>query len=157
MKTTILKHRFLYLFILLGLTISFNSCSDDDELKSFLEKYYETLWKSTDRSDYTEYIKFIGKTKFELGIWVRHDEYNEDCFYHSYENDDYTIIENSSNKLVLESTWDDGGDLYKYIITITVSGDIMKVVMFDENENESETYFYEKSSTNVDDLPICND
>ena len=51
---TILKTKFLYVFFLLSLAVSFNGCSsDDDDITSqtFLEKYDGTKWINTESLD----------------------------------------------------------------------------------------------------------
>ena len=61
MKTKFLKHGFFYFFILLGLIVSFNGCSDDDDITSqiFLEKLDGTKWVYTELVDDNEFSIYI--------------------------------------------------------------------------------------------------
>ena len=143
MKTTILKHRFLYIFILLSLTISFNSCSDDDEPQTFLEKYDGTKWFSDDDDDL--YIRIIDNTSVIFEQWFL----GHDCYYYYTlgDNDSVEIIENSKDKLVLRLTYDE-------TVTVTVEGDIMKFIVTEVDGFH--TIFFTKTLMNVDDLQICS-
>lgn len=162
MKITIRKHRFLYLFILLGLTISMNSCNDDDDDgmesidQTFLEKYYKTQWFQETEGNQTQYLTFESKSEIFIKSWSRDDRNFEECFeVEIIDFDNPEIIDISSDKLVFQTTWNDGEDTYTELFTLTISGDVLKVVYFDDETNETGTVFYEKSSENLENLPFC--
>ncbi len=144
MKTKFLKHRFLYLFILLSLTVSFHGCSDeDDEPQTFLETYDGTKWTFPGGDIY---IRFIDDTSILLEEWYL----NGDCY--EYDTMDYEFIEfveNSTDTLIIKIT-DDGES---ETLTFTVQGEILKVVI--SYDGEDDTVYFEKSTINVDEFEIC--
>ena len=155
MKTINFKNNFFYLFVLLGLIISLNGCSSDDETtKTFLEKYDGTSWL-VPISEETVYIRIND----DLIKFIEEWEYYEsnDCYEyedHFFEEGTFEVIENSENKLIVEYNYE--GDTET--LTLTVQGDTLKVVVdysFD-GETGQEILFLTKSSINVDDLVICS-
>ncbi len=150
METKILKHRFLYFFILLSLTVFYNSCSsddDDDSSLTFLEKYDGTKWVNTD--EFTIYIRLNNNTNKLVEQWVLFGE----CYFYNYdfESDNLEIIENSDNSLIFKYT--DEGETET--VTVTVQGEILKVVI--QEGDEEEIIYFDKTSVNVDDFEICID
>jgi len=144
MKTKILKHRFLYLFILLGLTISFNGCSDDDdEPQTFLEKYDGTKWVFNGEDIY---IRIVDNTSIILEEWY----FDGDCYeYDTFNYGSLEIIENSKNKLVIQIT--DDGEIET--LSFTVEGDVLTVVVTDDDGFETISLL--KTTVNVDEFEIC--
>ncbi len=150
MKTTILKHKLFYFFILLSLAIYFNGCStDDDDITSqtFLEKYDGTKWVNTD--EFTIYIRLNDNINKLVETWFLFG----DCYFYDYdfESEGVEIVENSENKLIIKYT--DDGDIET--VTVTIQGETLKVVI--KEGNEEEIIYFDKTSVNVDDLEICPD
>lgn len=149
MKTTILKHKLLYIFIILSLAYCYNGCSDDNDVttQTFLEKYDSTKWVNTD--EFIFYIKLNDNSNKLVETWVLFG----DCYFYSYdlESDGVEIIENSKSKLVIR--YSDDGDITT--VTITIQGDILKVTI--QEEGETETILFDKTTINVDDFEIYPD
>ena len=143
MKTKILKQKFLYFFILLSLTVSFNGCSDDDEPQTFLEKYDGTKWTFNGEG---MYIRIIDNTNIILEEWYL----DGDCYeYDTFNDGIIEIIENSTNKLVIQVT--DDGEIET--LTFTIEGDVLTVVITDVDGFETVSLI--KTSVNVDEFEIC--
>ena len=154
MKTINFKNNFFYLFVLLGLIISLNSCSSDDETtKTFLEKYDGTSWL-VPVSEETIYIRINDDLINFIEEWEYHE--SNDCY--EYEDDffdegTFEVVENSENKLIIEYNYE--GDTET--LTLTPQGAALKVIVdysFD-GETWQEIIFLTKSPINVDDLVIC--
>ena len=154
------KHKFLYLFILLGLTISFNSCSDDeddDEPKdqTFLEKYDGTKW--VHKIGNTSYYKIINNNLNNL--WEFYHNEMDGCYRYSSQFEDgetYEIIENLENKLVY---------IYRYnstdyiTVTLTVLNDRLSQTILEVEDGVTESddpWFYDKTSVNIGELDLCD-
>ena len=142
MKTKILKNKFLYFFILFSLTIAFTSCSDD-EPRTFLEKYDGTTW-----GDDSIILKFRNNTSNPIETWVLFDN----CWYYGSIADDVEIeiVENSQDRLILKLT----NESFTERVTIILEGDELKLV--DVFEDETTTFYFGKSTVNVNDLLICS-
>ena len=152
MKTTILKHKLLYIFILLSLAISFNGCSsDDDDITSqtFLEKYDGTKWVYTD--EFTIYIRINNNTNKFIEQWFY--VFEAECFYYDFDSvsENTEIIENLKDKIIFEYT-DEG---VTETVTVTMQDETLKVVI--KEGNEEEILYFDKTSVNVDDFEICPD
>lgn len=149
MKTTILKHKILYIFVLISLAISFNGCTDDNDvpIQTLLEKYDGTKWVNTDEISF--YLRLNDNTNKLVETWILFG----DCYFYSYdlESDSVEIIENSNSKLIIRYT--DDGDITT--ITITIQEDVLKV--FVQDDGETETILFDKTSVNVDAFDICPD
>ena len=148
MKTTILKHKFLCIFIFISLAISFNGCSDDDDditSQTFLEKYDGTKWVNDD--ELTIYIRLNNNTNKLIESWFLFG----DCYFYDYdfESQGVEIVENSKDKLIIKYT-DDGDTI---TVTVTMQGEILRVVI--KEGNEEEILLFDKTSVNVDDFEIC--
>lgn len=148
MKTTIFKHKFLYFFIILGLTISFNGCSDDDDddFQTFLEKYDGTKWVYTE-DEFTFYVRLNDNPNKLIESWILID----DCYFYSvdFESESVELVENSKDKLIIKYT--DDGEIIT--VTLTTQGETIRVVVKDGNEED--IMIFDKTSVNVDDLEIC--
>lgn len=144
MKTKNLKHKFLFLFIVLGLTLSFNACSsDDDGPQTFLEKYDGTIWTFSGEDIY---IRIIDNESIILEEWYL----DNDCYEHDTLNYEVLeIIENSTDKLVIKIT--DDGETETF--TFTIEGEVLTVVITEVDGFETVTLI--KTSVNVDEFEIC--
>lgn len=144
MKTKNLKHKFLFLFIVLGLTLSFNACSsDDDEPQTFLEKYDGTIWTFSGEDIY---IRIIDNESIILEEWYL----DNDCYEHDTLNYEVLeIIENSTDKLVIKIT--DDGETETF--TFTIEGEVLTVVITEVDGFETVSLI--KTSVNVDEFEIC--
>ena len=147
MKITIFKHKLFYFFIILGLIVSFNSCSDDDDddFQTFLERYDGTKWVNTD--ELTFYIRLNDNTNKLIESWILFD----DCYFYDvdFESEGVELVENSKDKLIIKFT--DDGDITT--VTITMQGETLRAVV--KEGNEEDIIYFDKSSVNVDDLEIC--
>ncbi|MEN8125772.1 MAG: hypothetical protein ABFR32_11655 [Bacteroidota bacterium] len=144
MKTKNLKHKFLFLFIVLGLTLSFNACSsDDDEPQTFLEKYDGTIWTFSGEDIY---IRIIDNESIILEEWYL----DNDCYEHDTLNYEVLeIIENSTDKLIIKIT--DDGETETF--TFTIEGEVLTVVITEVDGFETVSLI--KTSVNVDEFEIC--
>ena len=147
MKTKILKHNLLFFSIILSLIVSFNGCSDDEDdiiQQTWLEKYDGTRWEDGDGL----YWRIIDNTNTILESWY-HDG---PCYWHSIPegNENFEIIENSTNKLVFRVVEDDNTQT----ITFRVNGDTLTVLL--EYNGRSETISFKKTAVNVDDFTLCD-
>lgn len=117
MKTTILKHRFLYFFILLGLTISLNSCgSDDGEDEPILNLTGEYVGRTTETDTYIfdpskdtseEKTHGVRVWKDDLGYYIeREPNYHllNGYVHIEYFIDGQNIPDYSKRKIILEYT-----------------------------------------------------
>ncbi|GAH09789.1 unnamed protein product, partial [marine sediment metagenome] len=87
--------------------------------------------------------------------WTRNDYEDSDCFEYSFEGP-FTILESSSNKLVLADSYKEGGVLYEDFVTLTLEENGLKIVRFDDFDDDFGTMIWEKSTIDVNDLKICN-
>ncbi len=149
MKTTILNHKLFFIFILFSLAISINSCSDDNDVttQSFLEKHDGSKWVNSD--EFTFYLRLNNNTSKLIEIWLKF----EDCYFYSsdFESESVKIVENSKDKLVIQYT--DDGEIIT--LTITIQGDVLKLIV--QEEAESDTVLFDKTTINVDAFEICPD
>jgi len=158
MKTQILKHKFIYFFMLLSLVVSFNACSDDDDKpETFLEKYDGTKWTPT-AFENTLYLQFINDNNILFELWaIDFEDNNSTCYTHYNFSDELDngetikIIENSTNKLVVQIISDGETETD----TFTVEDDILTVVI-ESSDDGNETLKLKKTSVNIDGLTICN-
>ena len=157
MKTIILKHKFLFLFIILGLSFSYTSCkSDDDEIscETFLECQDGTQWKmDVGEGDYHYYI-FNNSLNEPLNPYFYDD--SENCYVsYSISNYDFQIIENSKNTFKLKKIY--GGDSYD-VSTFTLSNGLLSLKF--ENVSGGGTditnYTLTQSSINFGSVTICD-
>ena len=144
MKTKILKHYLLLFTILLGLIVSFNGCSDDDdEPQTFLEKYDGTIWSLCGKDIY---IRFNDNMNKFIEEW----DGDVDCYYYSnWDTEFIEFIKNSKDRLVIKITEEGESET----ITFTVQGDVLKGVV---NDNLDELSYFNKTSVNVDGFEICD-
>lgn len=150
-----LKHKFLYIFIILGFTFYLNSCSDDDnEPKTFLEIYDGTKW--VDTGDGAKlYLRFKNNLGNFLELWIQ----DENCYiYGNIFNDSedvIEIIENTENKFLYKISADD----FEGKALITIDGNILKYTASISSNNETDTFttFYNKTTINIDEFQICDD
>jgi len=157
MKTQILKHKFIYFFMLLGLAVSFNACSDDDEPETFLEKYDGTVW-ATDNidSDNDSFLRIVNNLKTLSESW-RFDE-SDDCYEYSFLGVlNPTIIENSTDKLVVEinDAIIIGDTSISFTYTFVVEGETLTSTIAFDGTTETITEIYNKTSVNVDNFDVC--
>ena len=158
MKTLFFKHRILSVLILLVLSISITGCSDDETIKSFLEKQADTDWKFNEPlTGAILYVTINNNQVNPFEIWFSIIE--EACFIHESIGDDGTveILENSANELKIKVV-DDGNPAEYSIITFTVNGDILTVVNEDYEDGvleDEDLFIFQKTSDNLDDLNIC--
>jgi len=170
MKTFFKKS--IYLFILLGLTISLNSCNDDDDTNpetiTFLEKYDQTKWLtvvelvieegSPETIDFDLYAQ-IDKdpTKF-LTFWAK--DLFEPCYEKGIvnmeevtEGESFKIIENSEEKLSIEVTDEDGVET----VTFTVTNNVLKMetTFIEDGETETEALLFNTTDVDLATLEIC--
>ena len=147
MNTKYIKHRFLYLFVLIGLVLSFSNCTSDDDgdiqSKTWLEIYDGTKWEDGDGL----YWRIIDNTNIILESWY-HDG---PCYWHSRSDDNFIIkiIENSANKLVIQIIEDNITTM-----TLSVNGDTLTVLF--ESNGKSETMSFKKTTVDVDDFILCD-
>ena len=159
MKTTILKHRFLYVFILLGLTLSFNGCSDDDdepETQTFLEKYDGTKWTYRQSDGDVILLRFNNNTFNTIPYWIK--EGDDDCYwYNGFEDSDFgpwNNMENLEDRLIIKYLSNDFSETF----TFTIQGERIKFVDYwiEEGVSNEEIYFLDKTTLDLDNLNICN-
>ncbi len=167
MKTKQFKHGFFALLILSVLVISFNGCSNDDDnsvdSNAFLELYTGTTWALNNDggvpvdADVPAYFRFVSDASKVLEGWYQ-DSNEAECYFHikgiNLGNGAMKLLENSENKLVIKITYPDETETY----TCTVQGDTVKIVMVYEEVGfpaETFTLYFDKTTVNVDALPIC--
>ena len=161
MKTTILKHRFLYLFILLGLTLSFNGCSSDDddetETQTFLEKYDGTKWvTNTDEGEFI--IKFYDDTNNPYDNWFQEEVGSYCHIYHNTKESwgvEFEIKKNLNNEFTIEST---SGNYIDTLI-FKVQGDNINMTYRLLDNGEEKTIYnlnLNKTSINLNDIVVCD-
>jgi len=147
MNAKYIKHRFFYLFVLIGLILSFTNCTSDDDgdipSKTWLEIYDGTKWE--DGNDL--YWRIIDDTNTILESWYQ----DGPCYIHRGIDDRFTIkiIENSANKLVFQVIANNTETM-----TFRVNGDTL-TVLFEYND-KSETITFKKTTVDVDDFTICS-
>lgn len=169
MKTRQFKHLIFALSTLLVFTISFNSCSDDDDdnssdARAFLELYEGTTWELNDDGGVVEfeevpaYFRFVNDATNVIDGWYRVSNNEEFCYYNilgiNLDNGDMTLVGKSENKIVIKITYTDETETY----TVTIQGDILTIVMVYKEEGwpaETYTLYFDKTTVNVDALPLC--
>ena len=152
MKTNKSIQGFFYFFTLLSLTISLNSCSSDDGNTSntFLEIYDGTKWILSD--DETLYVRLNSDLNKLIEEWEFDESHNCYKYDDSFEDWPYEIIENSKDKFVIKYSNEGNSKT----LTLTVQGEVLKaVVNHSGEENGIDTYYFDRTSINVDDLEIC--
>ena len=164
-----LKHfisRFLILFILLGLLISYNSCAPDQKdkdltsIQTFLEKHDGTTWTVIEK-EIRIFVRLHDDFDMDLELWVSELELAElmahkECFYYSQEKltedeevEDEDDLENFGNKLVFN-------DLDDKTYTFSMDGDRLKLE-FEATNNINKTVYFSKTKEDVHKLDICPD
>ena len=146
------------IFFLLVLSLIVFNCSEDDEGNvtiTFLEKHGGSIWQESGSVEY--FFRFINNVDNPLESWFLWDN----CYEYSLTDfgESQTIIRNSNNTLEVEFIEFDGGFEYRELVVITVSGSSLELAYeFFENGElyESGSEFYVASSTNVDDLDLCD-
>ena len=148
----------LSLFTLLALSLTFVSCSDDDdEQSSFLENHGGSVWKFSDEFSGTGiYLRINNSESNPFEIWLQWP--GTDCYLHEGVDDSETpdVLENSKNTLKLRV--DDSATEYT-IVTLTVSGDFLTISSeYYENGSlvEDESVILARTSDKVSDLPLCD-
>ena len=138
----------LYLFVLIGLVVSFSNCTSDDDAdiqsKTWLEIYDGTKWEDGDGL----YWRIIDNTNTILESWY-HDG---PCYWYSIPNGNVNleIIENSTSKLVLHVIEDGNTET----VILRVNGDTLTVLF--EYNGESDTLSFKKTTVDVDDFTLCD-
>lgn len=151
MKTNarLFKPQFLYLFLLIGIAVSFNSCNDDDDAKNFLEKYANTVWLDEDES----YFRIVNDLSILAESWENYGEcYDYGTLVGDHDEGTWDIIENSENKFVAHVTHED--TRFDFTITLTASNNTLTVKIESDYEDD-EIIVLTSSNTDVDSLQIC--
>lgn len=149
-KTIFFKQRFLYLFLLLGLAISFNSCDDDDDVNSFLEMYANSTWQD---SEGELFLRIVNDPSILVESW----EYYEECYDYGHIGEEGTveIIENSENRLIAKVTYNEEGFEFSFTITLTANNNNLTIVFESDDIEDSETILLISSDADVDALEEC--
>jgi hypothetical protein len=158
MKKLILKNKVLSILILLVLSVSLNSCGDDNSIKSFLEKYGDTDWKFSEPTiGETLYVRILNDSSNPFDIWFSVAEAG--CFIHESLGDGGTVevLENTENGFKIKVV-DDGNPSEYAIFTFTVTADILtiKSEFFEDDILDDQQLFVLQSTTDdLDGLNIC--
>ena len=145
------RKQFIYLFLLLGLAVSFNSCDDDDDdVNSFLEMYANSTWQD---SEGELFLRIVNNPAILVEGW----EYYEECYEYWTIGEDGTleILENSENKLIVEITYNEDGFEISFTFTLTVNGNNLTIVFESDDIEDSETILLISSDADVDDFEEC--
>ena len=168
-RTKLLKKQFIYLFLLLGVAVSFNSCDDDDDANSFLEKYAGTTWEAVTASPTKSSKSKTVATTSELFLRIVNDptilveswEYYGEMVCYEYgkigEEGSLEVIENSENRLVFEMTFSEDGFEFTVTVTLSVSNDKITIVFESDDFDDSETIILISSDADVDAFEKCLD
>lgn len=147
------------LLFLLFVPLLFLSCSNDDDdnntTVTFLEKYNNTVWVLSDE-DHTMYARFHNSISAPIEVW---DSWDGCYYYEANVLEGYIILENSEEKFECRYTEMDGGVAYMDLLTIRISGETMVAeskYYEDDALIYSETQYFQKSTVNVDNLPLCD-
>ncbi len=155
MKAHLLRFKAFALIALIS--ISFVSCSsDDEEDKSFLETHGGTVWKLGEPEDgFSVYAQINSTESNPFEIWV-YDE-SRDCYEYESITDEGSpeVIENRENKVQIRI----GGDTGDYAdLTMTISGDILRVELdyYEDGVLDDEVQFVlNRTNDNIADLALC--
>jgi hypothetical protein len=155
MKAHLLRFKAFALIALIS--ISFVSCSsDDEEDKSFLETHGGTVWKLGEPEDgFSVYAQINSTESNPFEIWV-YDE-SRDCYEYESITDEGSpeVIENRENKVQIRI----GGDTGDYAdLTMTISGDILRVELdyYEDGVLDDEVQFVlNRTNDNIADLTLC--
>jgi hypothetical protein len=156
MKTLLLKHRILSLFVLFVLAISLYGCSDDNGITTFLESQANTTWKFTDTTTGSIlYAKINNDETNPFEFWLSIADVG--CFIHDSVADDGTveILENTKNKLVIKVV--ESAQAYS-TITLTVVGDILTAIseeFEDDISIDKNIFILNKTLDDLNGLEIC--
>lgn len=156
MRTNNIKYRLLYLFVLLGFTISFNSCTSDDNddilSQTWLEKYDGTKWVDDDELLHwriNDNMSTVVETYYHDGPCYAYGTLNlNQC-------DDivcFEIIENSTSKFVVQA--DNDGEIET--MTFTVKGNTL-TLLFEGVFANDESIVLHKTFMNFDEFTICEE
>lgn len=159
MKFTYRSSSYFYIFIMLCSTFLLSNCDDDKgpSPETFLQRINGTVWDGPENSlgEMTHHYKFNDNVKAIAQIWTRKDYKDSDCFEYSTEGP-FKIIEHTSDKLVLDDSYEEEGVLYEDYATLTLENDKIKVVRFVDLDDDFDTMFWEKSSVDTNTLKLCN-
>lgn len=152
------KWAVLSLVALVTLSLSFVSCSsdDDDEASLFLENHGGTLWNFSEQISGTSlYLRINSSESNPFEIWLKWP--GSSCYDHEGVDDSETpeVLENTKNTLKLRV--DDSATEYT-IVTLSVSGDFLTIsyeYFEDGSMVEEESVILARSSDNVNDLQLC--
>ncbi len=169
MKTKQFLHSFFGVFMLLIFMASFSGCSDDDDdinnAQTYLELYEGSTWELDDSGgvpdleSIPDYFRLVNNANKILEGWkdVLADEL--DCYYYingiNVDGGNMSVTENSETKLVIKITY---GSTETETFTCTAQGDILTIVyLYEEDGEDPETHTikYNKTTVDVDALPLC--
>ena len=170
MKTFLKKS--IYLFILLGLTVSLNGCSDDDEVETktiyFLEKYDQTKWFTLTEGfpeDNDLYMQLNNTILTSLEGWSTSDgvgtcyEYSATPIVFDLElggKDVFKITENSEDKLSFEIIFEEGDS---QTLTLSVTNNVLLYELSFTEDGSTININFLLNPTEVDftEFDICPD
>ena len=158
MKTLIVKNKVLSILILLVMSVSLSSCGDDNNIKSFLEKYGNTDWKFSEPTiGETLYVRILNDSSNPFDIWFSVAEAG--CFIKESLGDGGTVevLENTENGFKIKVV-DDGNPSEYGIFTFTVNGDILTIkseFFVDDILDDQQLFVLQSTTDNLDDLNIC--
>lgn len=155
-KNNLIKLKAFGLIAFLMFSMSFISCSDDDDPKSFLETHGGTVWNFAEEdAGISIYVQLNSTVSNPFEIWM--DLLGVGCYLYQSIEDDGTpeVIEDSENKVVIRV---EENDTDYILLTLRVVGNRLTVTTeeYEDGElDENQTIILDKSSDNVDDLEIC--
>jgi hypothetical protein len=144
-----------FIYLLMSCLIISSCSKSDDDILTFLEKYDGSVWEDGGND---QYWRFINSLSTPIEIWSDWGG----CYYYDLVNlieADLEIVENINNRLVL--SYDDGeGD--NGIYTFTITGDSMEFLIEYESVEcggpcTPESMLFLKTTTVMDNLPLCDD
>lgn len=139
--------------VLMLLSASIISCSDDENNTDFWENHGGTVWKYSESTG-TIYAKINSSKTNPIEVWV---SLFDACYIHDSFTSagDTEILENKENKVVIRV---DESDTEYTILEMSVSGNNLTIsseFYEDGSLSENEMFILVQTDDNLDDLELC--
>lgn len=150
-----MKSKIFLFSILISLSISFNSCSDDDESPKFLYKYGGSIWTLTNNRG--NYYRINNDENNPIEAWIGPSGTQGKYWHYSFfseDNKETKIIEHKENKFVVSYFFHSDPNNTIFTTTYKVIDREKMTVKSTKGGELSSEETYERTQVNLYDLPL---